>query len=245
MLSIARYPVCGLAARRSASYKAWHHVFFNPKARRMSPPRHGLAIIGAGGHGSVVADAALVTWSHEQIRIFDDAPLTEILPGLVVATSPLSTVECSPNEWRVVVAIGDNTIRQARMGDLKRLGYRGATVIHPAAIVSNHAVVNEGAVIMAGAVVNARAVVGEGCIVNSGAIVEHDVKLGGFTHLSPGAVAAGGARIGHRCWIGASAVVKEGVTIGDDIVLGALGFAHADLQKAGTYVGAPARPIEH
>lgn len=203
-----------------------------------------IAIIGAGGHGAVVADAALAAQPEAQICFFDDAPHTDRLLGLpVIAGEPAAQAGFPVADWRVIVAIGDNHIRQARMATLAACGYRGATIIHPAATVSDHAEIGTGTAIMAGAIVNARARVSEGCIVNTGAIVEHDVHLGGFAHMSPGAVAAGNARIGARCWIGSNAVVRQGVRIGDDVILGALGFASDDLPEPGTYVGAPARPI--
>lgn len=210
----------------------------------MPPPDSFIAIIGAGGHGAVVADAALAARPGARICFFDDAPQADRLLGLpVIAGEPAAQTGFPAADWRVIVAIGDNHIRQTRMAALAAHGYRGATIIHPAATVSDHAEIGAGTAVLAGAIVNARARVSEGCIVNTGAIVEHDVHLGGFTHMSPGAVAAGGASIGARCWIGANAVVRQGVRIGDNVILGALCFASDDLPVPGTYVGTPARPI--
>ncbi len=156
---------------------------------------------------------------------------------------PGDTADCPADEWMVCVAIGNNAVRQRRMRELSQRGYRGATIIHPAATVSREADIGEGTVILAGAVVNARARVGTGCIVNTSAVVEHDVIVGDYAHLSPGSVVAGGARIGARCWIGSNAVVRQGIELSDDVTLGALAFAGRDLRTAGTYVGAPARRL--
>ena len=73
---------------------------------------------------------------------------------------------------------------------------RWAVVIHPAAWVSPSARLEPGAVVLAGSVVNAGAVVGSHAIVNSGVTVEHDVRVGAFSHLAPGAVVGGGTAIG-------------------------------------------------
>lgn len=247
MFSIAHISLSGAPAGTIVFrliYKPRHAATFNSKARYMNDSAHRIAIIGAGGHGAVVADAVVATCARDHIRIFDAAPPTATMLGMAVIEGSPSPIDYPPTEWRVLVAIGANAVRQQRAEKLRRMGYRGAAVLHPTAAISKHATIGEGVVVMAGAIVNARAFVGEGCIVNSGAIVEHDARLEPFTHLSPGAVVAGGARVGHRCWIGANAVVKQGVRIGDDIVLGALAFAHADLSEPGTYVGIPARPIQ-
>ncbi len=50
-----------------------------------------------------------------------------------------------------------------------------------------------GTVVLPGAIVNARTSIGDHCIINSGAIVEHDVRIGSYTHICPGSVVGGGS----------------------------------------------------
>ena len=209
----------------------------------MTAPPRNLAIIGAGGHGAVIVDAARTAQPHRPIVLFDLAPQTREVIGCPVITGEPDPASFPPDQWEVHVAIGANPVRIANLESLGRMGYAFATIVHPSAVLAESCSIGAGTAIMAGAVINARATIGMGCIINTGAIVEHDAAIGLGTHISPGAVAAGGARIGERCWIGANAVVRQNVAIANDVVLGALSFAVSDIDEHGTYVGTPARKL--
>lgn len=183
-----------------------------------------LAIVGAGGHGLVVAEAAKLHGRWSDLHFYDDAfngeqhvgtwPVVGRVSQLLVRLSSTATPRIE-----VVVAIGQNGTRAAAMQTLAQHGARFATVIHPRAYVSPSATIGAGSVVMVGAVVNSRSQLGEGCIVNIGAVVDHDVKLGAFVHLAPGCVVAGGCHIGQMAWLGTGSRVAPGNRVADDAVL--------------------------
>jgi len=202
-----------------------------------------LAILGASGHGKVVADAASLSgWA--EIVFFDDAwpSITNNGPWDVVGTSSDLLAQAS-GFGGVVVAIGNNGIRMARQQELASAGLKLISVIHPSAIVSPHASVGAGSVVFANAVINACANLGAGCIVNTGAVVEHDCEVGDFSHLSPNAVLAGGVKTGQKVWVGAGATVKQLVALGDEVTVGMGSAVLRDVPAGKTVVGAPARPV--
>lgn len=200
-----------------------------------------LAILGASGHGKVVADAAeLSGW--DEVVFFDDAwpGLSQNGPWAVLGDTAALLRDVGGFDG-VVVAIGNNSLRQIKQHELVASGAVLTSVIHPAASVSAHAQVGIGSVIFANAVVNASAKVDEGCIVNTGAVVEHDCVLRRFSHISPNAVLAGGVEVGELVWVGACSSIRQLITVGSGAVVGMGAVVTKDVPPGVTVVGNPAR----
>lgn len=203
-----------------------------------------LAILGASGHGKVVADAAQLSEQWSNIDFFDDSfpNIKSIGPWRVVGNT-LDLCQKAEVYSGVIIGIGNNSTRLDKQCQLKEAGAVLATIVHPKASVSPLASVGCGVVVMAGAVINADAKVGGACIINSNAIIEHDCILDVGVHLSPGACLAGGGRIGRCSWVGIGSSVKQLITIADDVVVGAGAVVVKDILKAGVYVGNPAKQL--
>ena len=207
----------------------------------MTPKK--LAILGASGHGKVVADAALLA-GWVEVLFFDDAwpALTELGPWQVIGNTSklLLYAECFDG---VVVAIGNNIIRLEKQLELEEKGMQLVTIIHPSAIVSAYAKIAHGSVVFAGAVINAFAIIGCGCIINTGSTIDHDCLLADGVHISPGAHLAGMVTVGKAAWIGIGASVKQGIHIGDSVMVGAGAAVVHDIEPGLTVVGVPARKM--
>lgn len=203
-----------------------------------------LAILGASGHGKVVADTAEACgWT--EIIFFDDTWPSRTSNGVwgVVGTGR-DFFEKAHEFDGVVVAIGNNAIRQSKVAILVQKGATLATLIHPAAYVSRHATVGAGTVVFAGAVLNTGATVGVGGILNTGCSVDHDCILADSVHISPGARLAGGVSVGQCSWVGIGACVKQMINIGANVVVGAGAAVVSDVDEGMTVVGVPARALE-
>lgn len=204
-----------------------------------------LAILGASGHGKVVADAALCAgWG--EVFFFDDAwpELERNEEWPVVGDFARLLRQEGADFDAAVVGIGRNDVRLAKMVALKDAGIPLTGVIHPSAVVSRYASIGEGCVIFGGAIVNVRADLGDGCIINTGATVDHDCRLAEGVHISPGANLAGNVTVGEGSWVGIGACVRQGVTIGRNVMVGAGAAVVSDIPDDVTVVGVPAKVVE-
>lgn len=203
-----------------------------------------LAILGASGHGKVVADTAeCCGW--DSILFFDDAwPDRARNGGWQIAGRTEDLLASLGNFDGVVVAIGNNAIRQAKMDLVRKAGGVLPTIIHPSAVVSGYAALGEGSVVFAGAVVNVDAKVGCGAILNTGCSIDHDCMLGDAVHVSPGASLAGGVCVGDLSWVGIGASARQLVKIGARVMVGAGAVVVTDVPDDVTVMGVPARCVK-
>lgn len=194
-----------------------------------------LCIIGAGGHGKVVADTAEIC-GYEEIAFLDQAWPERVSNG----------------RWRIIghpgdtgeqrfCAIGDNAARARVFGALDLND--SPVLAHPSAVVSSSVQLGAGTFLAAGVIINADARVGRGVILNTGCSVDHDCVLCDFVHVSPGARLAGNVYVGANSWIGIGAVVREGVQIGRDVIVGAGAAVLEDIDDEARFGGVPAKRI--
>lgn len=196
-----------------------------------------LAIIGAGGHGKVIADIAVLNGYEEIVFLDDNENMIECAGYPVIG-------RCKDAEkltMDLIIGIGDAKIRKKIFMSLEKK--RMVTLIHPDAVVAKDTVIGTGSVIMAGAVINPGVRIGKGCIVNTCSSIDHDCNVGDFVHVAVGSHLCGMVAIGEGAWIGAGATVSNNLFICQDCVIGAGAVVVRDIVEKGTYVGVPARNI--
>ena len=199
-----------------------------------------LALLGASGHGKVVADAALEA-GWQEVVFFDDAwPDRGSLRQWNIVGNTADLLQRCAEFDGVVVSIGNCAVRWNLQQQLSGRGARFATIVHPRACVSRHAVLGAGTVVMAGAVINVDAQLGAAVIVNTGATVDHDCLLGDGVHVAPGAHLSGDVRVGEGSWIGVGAAVRQGTEIGRYVTVGAGAVVVKSAADGLTVAGNPA-----
>ncbi|MCR9216188.1 MAG: acetyltransferase [bacterium] len=197
-----------------------------------------VALIGAGGHAKVVADAVLAS-GGKVAGFYDDAEdpaAAVVVPG----ATHLGPVVSAPAETRpLIIALGSLDLRRASIEACAKCAF--ASAVHPQAIVSPGASIDPGALLAVRAVINPGTRIGPHAIINTGAIVEHDCAIGENTHIGPGAILSGGVTVGSDTLIGSGAIALPGVTIGSNCVIGAGAVVTNDLSDGSRAVGVPAK----
>ena len=198
-----------------------------------------LIIIGASGHGRVIADIARL-YGYEEICFLDDnTAITSLGNYEVIGT----TADIENVDGDFFVGIGDPKVRKSMMEKLEQNEKSIPILVHPSAVIGEDVTIEKGTVVMAGAVINPGTSIGQGVIINTSSSVDHDCKIGDYAHIAVGAHVCGTVEIGESTWIGAGATVSNNITICGDCMIGAGAVVVKDINKSGTFIGVPAKDL--
>lgn len=202
-----------------------------------------LVIIGASGHGKVVADIAIKMNKWKSIRLLDDDDSIQTCLGLeVIGNTADALIYKEDSDF--FIAIGNNDIRERIQDNLISQGLSVISLVHPSAVIGSEVKIGIGSVIMAGVVINSSSKIGKGCIINTSSSLDHDNIIEDYVHISPGANLAGTVRVGKGSWIGIGSVVSNNLNICSGCKLGAGAVVVKDITEPGTYVGVPVRRVD-
>jgi len=202
-----------------------------------------LAILGAGGHGRVVADLASLI-GYDQIAVFDDLwPYLPETDGWSVLGNTEAMLSSELEFDGIAVAIGDNETRIDKLTLFVEAGFCMPPLIHPRAYVSKNVCMGEGTVVMAGAILQTGSALGRGCIINTSSTVDHDCFLDDGVHIAPGAHLAGSVTVGKYSTIGVGASVIQNRQLGTRITVAAGACVVDDVLEGQCVMGVPAKAI--
>lgn len=203
--------------------------------------KKNLLVIGAGGHGRVVADIASRIGRYNNIAFLDDTLPSKPLqyPYLGNCAKADQLIE----EYEVFVAIGNADVRQRMIEHYSTLGASIATLVAPEAVVAADVKVDIGTVIMPGAIINTGTSIGKGVIVNTASSVDHDCLVEDYCHVAVGAHLCGSVCLESKTWIGAGSTVINNIHICRECMVGAGAVVIRDIEKTGMYIGVPAKRV--
>jgi len=203
-----------------------------------------MVIVGAGGHGRVVADvcrsagrlvAGFLDPAAERGTRIDGFPVLGSDERLADPTFVASHEFC--------VAVGDPELRCKLGRAVIAAGGTLPAIAHASAIVAPGVTIGQGTILMAGAIVNPGSTIEDFVVVNTGATVDHDGHIGEGTHLCPGVHLGGNVHCGRCAYLGIGASVVQGIRIGEFAVVGAGAAVIRDVAPGETVAGCPAVPL--
>ncbi|HDW8007011.1 TPA: acetyltransferase [Bacillus cereus] len=201
-----------------------------------------LLIIGASGHGRVIADIALKMNKWQSVAFLDDNENVGSSMGIQIIDKSAS-ISKYIDDYDFFVGIGNNVIREKIQRQLEAEEASIPVLVHPSAIIGEQVYLEAGTVVMAGAVINCCTKIGKGCIINTASTVDHDNVIEDYVHVSPGAHLAGTVKVGRGTWLGAGSVVSNNINITHSCKIGAGAVVIRDITESRTYVGVPVRRI--
>lgn len=207
--------------------------------------RHGVVIVGAGGFGGEVLQYVRDTFADDPsyyVKGFLDDHPTDLsarridLP--VLGDTESYGVDTSD---RIVIAIGEPSVRLRLAESLSQRGAIFLTVVHPLAYVASSARLGNGCIIAPYATVGAQAEVGDHTVLTFYASVGHDARVGRGCAFSPHSVTNGGSVIEDGVFLGAHAIVNPLKSVGRNSKITAGSAVYRDIGADSIASGNPAR----
>lgn len=206
-----------------------------------------LILVGAGGHCKSCIEVIEAQNKYSIVGILDkqEKKGQKVFGYSIVGTDDdIESLILKQYSFLVTVGqIKNFGLRKKLFERLKLKEAKLASIVSPAAKVSDYAEVGEGTVIMHGVTVNADAKVGVNCILNTNCTIEHEAHVGNHCHISTHAVVNGDCIVKDGCFIGSGSVLVNGVQIHPSVVIGAGSVVTKNIDQAGTFVGSPAKKI--
>lgn len=189
-------------------------------------------VLGAGGHAKVVADALLRAGREILGFLSLDKPAGIQYCGHEVLGDDNVIARFTPDE--ILLANGIGALPSSRMrwnvGEkMRQQGFSFTQVIHPSAVIAKDVQLEEGVQIMANATVQPGSFIGTDTIINTGTIVDHDCRIGKYSHLAPGVTCCGGVSIGEGTIIGCGVSIIQNIKIGSRVLIGAGAVVFRDI----------------
>ena len=178
-----------------------------------------LAIIGAGQHGMVVGEIALLN-GYKDIHFFDDKVIEIKNYPFTIIGNLTKLKDSLKNYDAFFVAIGDNELRYKIVSSLRKEKVNIVSLIHPKSTISKFSTIGNGTCVMANAAVNPGTFIKEGVIINTSASVDHDCVIEDYAHISPNCSLSGNVSIGKFTHLGTSTSVHPGIHIGNNVKTG-------------------------
>jgi sugar O-acyltransferase (sialic acid O-acetyltransferase NeuD family) len=204
-----------------------------------------LLILGAGGHGKVVADIAIESGRWNSISFLDDKEDLRKVMGFPVIGRLEDYKSLKEKFEFVFVAIGNNGLRLDWLNRLISENFKIPIIIHRFSSISKDVEIENGSVIMPGVIVNTDTRIGKGCILNTGCSIDHDCVLGDGVHISPGVNIGGTVTIGPKSWLGIGSSISNNIFIGQKSIIAAGAVVTKDIPENVTVAGIPARIINN
>ena len=215
-----------------------------------------VVILGAGGHGRVIADSLIAMIENGapfEFSGFTDEEIhkdTHIDDGVVLGRdADLSRLHKDGIADHFIIGVGSvrggSALRAKIYKNAQKAGLLPISVIHPKAILSERVEIGHGCAVMAGAVINTGSKLGENCIINTRASLDHDTHIGDHVHIAPGSVLSGNVTVGDCALIGVGAAVLQGIHIGANATIGAGSTVVKSVQADTTVIGMRARTFDN
>ncbi len=166
-----------------------------------------MVIIGAGASARValdiIDDCIDAAQDYEALGYIVDARYG--LPGTVINGKPIlggfDRLANHASQVRVICAVGHPVIRKRLIGRAEECGARFATIRHPSATLSRHAVKGYGCLIQAGGYLGPRVRLVDHVHLYTGYSVGHDCVIESYATPSSGVRLAGNATLSEGCFL--------------------------------------------
>jgi len=210
-----------------------------------------ISIFGAGGFGRevklLIEQINKTEKEWEFIGFWDD---DKNLPNKIYDAPLLGGMDelnrYNDDELYLVCAVGEPSIKEKIINNIKNPLIRFPVLIHPTALVGDakNVTTGEGSIITAGVIMTVNIEIGRHVILNLMCTVGHDTKIGDFSSFMPSVNISGEVDIEKNVYVGTGAKIINRLKIGKNTTVGAGAVVAKSLPGNCVAVGIPAKPIK-
>ncbi len=205
-----------------------------------------LGIIGCGDLGQQISHYARKDKHYDSVVFFDDfTQKTEINGSKVLGKTEDIGKSYLNNQFdELLIGIGYNHLQvRKEMFEKFSDSIPFGKIIHSSSWVDPSATIENGCVIYPGCLIDANATVKANTILNIGCAIAHDTTIGNHCFLSPRVCVAGFVNIEELTILGINCTIIDNINIVSETQLGGGAVVIKSIEKAGLYVGNPAKFI--
>jgi len=205
-----------------------------------------LLIIGNKGHVKIVIDILELREDYNILGIITKSKDGETGIGGYPILGNDNDLQELFNKGVNYAAIGiggftDNRLRKSIYLNLKKIGFKVISAIHPTASISRTVLMGEGNVVFSGVVINPYARLGNNIIVATGSTIDHDSIIKDHSLISAGVTVGADVIIDEEVLLALGSKVISQVSICSGSLIGAGAVVTNNITVSGVYVGIPAR----
>ena len=175
-----------------------------------------LLIVGAGGFGRVVLEYA--EKDYQCAFIDDNVPIGSKVDDIEII-GKIKHLPLLSNYGNLIVAIGDNHVREYVYSTAKTLGFSFPNIISQSAYISPKSQIGNGCIILNNVVIQSGVHAGNGLILNPGVELHNDSFVDDYVLIYTNSVIRSNAHVGKKAWIGSTVTVSTCEVIPDDTVI--------------------------
>lgn len=146
-------------------------------------------------------------------------------------------------DFRIMIAMGEPSMRKKMYIKYKEKGYAFATYIHGSSILQSSVDIKEGSIIFPFCYIATGVTIGENTLLHTGVRIENDCKLGNHNFISSGVFVGAKTTIENEVFAGPNSAITDNLIIQDRAVIGIGSCVIKDVKKDYVVVGNPAHKI--
>ena len=207
-----------------------------------------IAIYGSGGAGKEVYDLLQET-PEERVKWDEIIFIDDTVPSGEYWNCRRLTFEdfrkaFTPEEIRIVIAVGEPKFREDLYNRIKEAGYSlTPPILHRLAFASDTAVLGDGVVLQDGVRVSPETELGANTFVNHRSMIGHNCVIGKHCQISANVMIAGCVNIGDTVFAGVSSCIRDHTTVGEHTILSMGSVVLKDVRPYKIVLGNPAREM--
>ena len=214
----------------------------------MNDNQKKLVIVGTGPQAQIAKDYFS---DHSSYDVIGFACHNEFREDDEVYGLPLWSVEellerFSPDETEAFVAIGYknmNKMRQSVYDEIKTMGFKLASFIHPQATVSESAEFGDNVLVFEENTIQPYVKIGSNTVLWSGNHIGHHSVIGDHCFISSHVVVSGSCKIGNNVFVGVNATFHDSLEIADECLIGAGTLITKNTKAKEVYLASRTKPF--